>query len=413
MPKTKIPILCGDIGGIKSRLFLIKINSNPKSHHEIINNTYHFSFSFKNVGDLLTQYLEQYENSPNYPHYAVFSVPGPVKNNSILQFTNVPHWSPVNGNELAKTLKVKKLVFLNDFVANGYGIQTNLRLGIDYRVVNDKEIEENGPKCTLGPGTGFGFGYLTKKEEDKYYLVNDSEGSHSDFAPINSLQFKYKQYLARYYNIDHISTERAICGQSIIPIYKFLSGQIRVNYDTALYEQVRVFQGTQNSDTQYQINKLIVQKGVRKECKLCEKTIEFFVELYGQAAGNAGLMYLPTGGMYLLGGLSDKFQDFIIETDIWKKAFIDKGRLGEVLENLPVFLVKDIDLNMRGCIEYCRRLIEESLEKSDSEKKKKNKDSVDFGDKNDEEEEKKEEEKKKEEDVKEKKKGKKKKEDKE
>ena len=128
MPKTKIPILCGDIGGIKSRLFLIKINSNPKSHHEIINNTYHFSFSFKNVGDLLTQYLEQYENSPNYPHYAVFSVPGPVKNNSILQFTNVPHWSPVNGNELAKTLKVKKLVFLNDFVANGYGIQTKFKI---------------------------------------------------------------------------------------------------------------------------------------------------------------------------------------------------------------------------------------------------------------------------------------------
>ena len=64
-----------------------------------------------------------------------------------------------------------------------------------------------------------------------------------------------------------------------------------------------------------------------------EKTIEFFVELFGQAAGNAGLMYLPTGGMYLLGGLSDKFQDLIVESDIWKKAFCDKGRLSEVLGN--------------------------------------------------------------------------------
>ena len=144
-----------------------------------------------------------------------------------------------------------------------------------------------------------------------------------------------------------------------------------------------------------------------------EKTIEFFVELFGQAAGNAGLMYLPTGGMYLLGGLSDKFQDLIVESDIWKKAFFDKGRLSEVLENLPVFLVKDIDLNMKGCIEYCRRLIEENLEKNEMEKKKENKDN---NENNDNEEEKKldvEEEKKEEknEEKKEKKKEKKKNED--
>ena len=105
MPKTKIPILCGDIGGIKSRLFLLKINSNPKSHHEIIDNTYHFSFGFKNVAELLTQYLEKYINTPNYPKYAVFSVPGPVQNNSIIQFTNVPHWPPVNGNKQINIFK--------------------------------------------------------------------------------------------------------------------------------------------------------------------------------------------------------------------------------------------------------------------------------------------------------------------
>ena len=359
---NKIPILCGDIGGTKSHLCLMRITSNPKDHHDIIDSTYHLSFNFKNVSDLLSKYLSAFISTPNYPVFAVFSVPGPITNNSILQFTNVPHWPSVNGNELSKKLNIEKLIFLNDFVANGYAIQTNLKKGRDYRIVNDKEIDENGPKCTLGPGTGFGVGYLTKKLGDKYHLVCGAEGSHSDFAPINGLQFKYKQYLARYYNIDHISMERAICGQSIIPIYKFLSGEIRVNYDYALYDQVRVFQGTQNSDTQLQINKLIVQKGLRKECKLCEKTLEFFVELYGQAAGNACLMYLPTGGLYLLGGLSDKFQDLICETDIWKKSFFDKGRMSEVMESFPVILVKDNELTIKGCIEYCRRLIEQKEE---------------------------------------------------
>lgn len=102
------------------------------------------------------------------------------------------------------------------------------------------------------------------------------------------------------------------------------------------------------------------KKGLKKECKLCEKTLEFFVELYGQAAGNAALMYLPTGGLYLLGGLSVALQDLIVKTDIWKKAFKDKGRLSGVLENMPVIIIKVHDLGMRGSTEYCRRLVEAS-----------------------------------------------------
>ena len=69
-------------------------------------------------------------------------------------------------------------------------------------------------------------------------------------------------------------------------------------------------------------------------------------------------MYLPTGGLYLLGGLSVALQDLVIKSDIWKKAFTDKGRLSDVLKNTPVILIKVHDLGMRGSTEFCRRLIE-------------------------------------------------------
>jgi glucokinase len=64
--------------------------------------------------------------------------------------------------------------------------------------------------------------------------------------------------------------------------------------------------------------------------------------------------------MYLLGGLSVALQDLIIKTDIWKKAFKDKGRLSGVLESTPVIIIKVHDLGMRGSTEYCRRLIEQA-----------------------------------------------------
>ena len=352
------PILAGDIGGTNSRLTLLKITSNPDDKHQLIDNKYLLSFNFKSVHDLLTQYLNPFKGTPNYPRFAVFGVPGPIKNNTVLQFTNVQHWESVNGEELAKLMGIEKVIFLNDFVANGFGIQTKMIEGVDYLIVNNKPIDPNGPKATLGPGTGLGVGYLTKCEGDKYHLVCGAEGSHMDFAPRNELQFKYLKFLKKYYNIEHISAERATCGQSIIPIYKFLAKHTKVPHDETLYDQVKVFQGINNSDTQIQINNQIVSKGLKKECKLCEKTLEFFIQLYGQTAGNACLMYLPTGGLYLLGGLSVALQELIINTDTWMKAFIDKGRLSSVLESTPVILIRVHDLGMRGSTEYARRLIE-------------------------------------------------------
>ena len=359
----KIPILAGDIGGTNSRLTLLKISANEDDEQELIENKYFLSFNFQNVYELLTQFLKPYKGTPNYPRYAVFGVPGPIKNNTVLQFTNVIHWNSINGEELAKTMGIEKIVFLNDFVANGFGIQTKMKEDVDYVIINDKPIDPNGPKATLGPGTGLGVGYLTKKEGDKYYLVCGAEGSHSDFAPVNEQQYQYMLFLQKYYHVDHISTERATCGQAIIPIYKFFCQGKKDEippHDEELFKEVKGFEGTTNSDAQIQINNKIVSKGLNKECELCEKTLNFFMELYGQAAGNISLMYLPSGGLYLLGGLSVAFQDLIINTDTWKNAFKAKGRLSSVLENTPVILIKVHDLGMRGSTEYCRRLIEEA-----------------------------------------------------
>ena len=353
----KIPILAGDIGGTNSRLTLLKISANEDDEQELIENKYFLSFNFQNVYELLTQFLKPYKGTPNYPRYSVFGVPGPIKNNTVLQFTNVIHWNSINGEELAKTMGIEKIVFLNDFVANGFGIQTKMKEDVDYVIINDKPIDPNGP------GTGLGVGYLTKKEGDKYYLVCGAEGSHSDFAPVNEQQFQYMLFLQKYYHVDHISTERATCGQAIIPIYKFFCQGKKDEippHDEELFKEVKGFEGTTNSDAQIQINNKIVSKGLNKECELCEKTLNFFMELYGQAAGNISLMYLPSGGLYLLGGLSVAFQDLIINTDIWKNAFKAKGRLSSVLENTPVILIKVHDLGMRGSTEYCRRLIEEA-----------------------------------------------------
>lgn len=106
------------------------------------------------------------------------------------------------------------------------------------------------------------------------------------------------------------------------------------------------------------MNKDIVTKGLSEECKVCRRVLEFFVDLFGNAAGNLAIFTLCTGGIYLLGGMSVALESLMSNNKRFMKQFVDKGRFNTLLSNIPVVLIKDSDLGMRGAQEYARRLIE-------------------------------------------------------
>jgi len=369
-PDVRVPVLVGDVGGTNSRLRLAIISSIPDDQPQLIDVKKLHSFDFESVEDLIGKYLEPYKGTHEYPKFAVFGVPGPIKDNTVLKFTNVAHWPSVKGNDLAKKFKIEKVIFLNDFSANGYGIQTKLLKEQDYSIINDVPVDPNGVKVTFGPGTGLGMGFLTKKPEEKYYLVNPSEGGHYDFPSRNERQFKYMKFLEQYYNIDHVSVERGTCGQAIVPIYKFLLEELEIEKNTDLSKKIMEYQGTENSIEQISLNTEILKHGISGECKLCHESLKFFIELYGAAAGNIALVTIPTGGIYLLGGISIVLENMIKNSDIFMKAFIDKGRFKDVLKKIPIFLIKTDDLGTRGCVEYARRLLEDTLVNSEKNEEK-------------------------------------------
>ena len=63
---------------------------------------------YDSLESLLKEYLGKI-SPENYPHYAVFGIPGPVKNNEVLHVTNIPDWPKFNGDELAKTFKSQQI----------------------------------------------------------------------------------------------------------------------------------------------------------------------------------------------------------------------------------------------------------------------------------------------------------------
>lgn len=233
-------------------------------------------------------------------------IPGPVFNNEVTIIANLK-WPSITGEKAAEILNLKKFIFLNDFVVNGYGVLSDVKEESDYIKLNDNPVDPNGPKAMIGAGTGLGHGYLVKNDGVKYYSVYPSEGGHQDFAPKTDREWRYMVFLQEHFQIKRISLERACAGPALFLIFKFF---VKEGYSSQKFKDI--------NDSFMLDNEEIIKSGLNGECDICKETVDFFNSMYGSAAGNMSLIVIPTGGLYLLGGLSYALESHIKEREIFK-----------------------------------------------------------------------------------------------
>ena len=354
-------ILVGDVGGTNIRLNIRRISKDINVPHIIINRGKLPSQKYPSLEVAIEEYLSTYKNTENYPIYAVIGLPGPIKNNGNERLANLPHWPPSNGDEYAKKFGLKQFIFLNDFTCNAYGIQTNLKLGDDYIIINDVPVEEGGVKGIIGPGSGLGNAYLIKSPENKFYTIGSCEGGHMDFFSKNLKHFELGELTKKLLGQELICIERVCSGQGLIPMYKFLLEKEKdIKRDEELGKKIDDLKDLKNPEEIDKLNIEIVSKGLKDECPLCKKVLLLFVEIFAETAGNMALYCLPLGGMYLVGGLSYALKDIIKDSDLFMKHFINKDNFQFLLKKFPVFLVKNGELGIIGAAECARRLIEKN-----------------------------------------------------
>lgn len=104
----------------------------------------------------IKQYLDGL-NDDEKPTIGVVGIAGAVFDNRVTT-VNIPHWPTSNGNAIQEICGFKKFVFINDFIAAGYGIS----------VLKDSDVTNISPetaqardtphsvKIVIGPGTGLG-----------------------------------------------------------------------------------------------------------------------------------------------------------------------------------------------------------------------------------------------------------------
>jgi glucokinase len=318
-------ILAGDVGGTKVHLAL----------YDFINGKLEYSRDeryaakgYSGLEEIVRVFL-----SADKVTAACFGVPGPVRNGR-LRLTNLP-WT-LDSNELSSSLGIKHVFLINDLEANGYGVA---ELAPDQiHTLSEGDASQIGNRALIAAGTGLGEGLLIWNGHS--HVPYPSEGGHADYAPRNEDEIDLLRFLKQKYS-GRISYERVISGQGLTNIYSFLREVRGMEEPAWLAKRIAA------EDP----NAVITELAMAAKSEICEKALDMFVSAYGAEAGNMALKLLSVGGVYVGGGIAPRILEKL-KDGTFMKAFTDKGRLSQLLINMPVRIILESRAALAGAAAY-------------------------------------------------------------
>jgi glucokinase len=264
---------------------------------------------------------------------ACFGVPGPVRH-GVLRLTNLP-WM-LDSRKLSLDLSIDHVFLINDLEANGYGIPELKAEQIFTLSAGDASAAGN--RALISAGTGLGEAFLVWN--GKRHIPMASEGGHCDFAARNEDEIDLLRHLQKKLG-GRVSYERVIAGVGIKDVYDFLREVRKMEEPAWLRDRLAA------EDP----NAVIGELGESGKSEICAKTLDIVVGAYGAEAGNLALKVLSTGGVYVGGGIAPKILKKL-QDGTFMKAFADKGRLSDLLEQTPVRVILESRAALMGAAAY-------------------------------------------------------------
>lgn len=346
-------LLAGDIGGTKTILRLVE-SEPPLGDRRLPNQTTlheqtYPSQEFADLVPMVRKFLAEAQSKAS-PEKACFGIAGPVVNNTS-KLTNL-NWN-LEASRLERELQLAQVSLINDFVAVGYGV-----LGLseqDLHTLQPGTPNADAPIAVIGAGTGLGQGFAIPQSGS--YRVFATEGGHSSFAPRTQLEFDLLQYLKEKNSIERVSVERVVSGMGIVAIYQFLrdceaqqrSAVRKIYPESPTLAQVYKAWQHEVGQAEKTVNLAaeISHAAINQQDSLAQKTMEMFVEAYGAEAGDVALKLLPYGGLYIAGGIAAKILP-LMQQGNFLQAFLSKGRMNSILEQVPVRIVLNPQVGLIG-----------------------------------------------------------------
>jgi glucokinase len=327
-------ILAGDAGGTQLRFAIVR--AGPAEHEFVFSRSLE-SRDFVDFGAALDAFLAQAGDAVPELDAVSLAVAGPVES-GVAHVTNLD-WR-IEANALGARLGIGSVWLMNDFVAAGAGLDTLPEASV--ATLNEGLPERHGARALIGAGTGLGQALLTWN--GRGYDVYPTEGGHVDFAPRDDLEIGLLREMRGRFG--RVSVERIVSGAGLTRIFDYLCStrgleSAVIPVDASAADRAR----------------LIGETAIAREDPLCVEALGRFLSLYGAQAGNLALTCLPRGGLYVAGGIAAKVLPVLNDGE-FLSAFLDKGRMRPLLEKIPVRVVLDPAVGLRGAaLVASRRLL--------------------------------------------------------
>jgi len=314
-------ILAGDVGGTSTRLAGFGLAAGALALR--VEGTYP-SREFAGLDEILAAFIAAHELTIRH---ACIGVAGPVRGGRCAT-TNLP-WH-LDERHLAEGLGLPHATLINDLEATAFGVP--LLTPADLAVLQEGDADAAGNRAIVAAGTGLGEAGLHWDGARHHPFA--TEGGHADFAPHDDEQVELLHFLRL--ELGRVSWERVVSGPGLVNVFRFLCDTGRFDVEAWLSA------GIETGDAAA----VIATAGLERRSPLAERALALFVRLYGAEAGNLALKLMASGGVYLGGGIAPKILPALAEGFL--AAFCDKGRMRPLMESMPVRVILDTRVALRG-----------------------------------------------------------------
>ncbi len=260
--------------------------------------------------------------------YACFGLPGPVIDAEV-NLTNLP-WR-ICACDLERQLPIGQVELVNDFQVAAYGVEL-LDAG-QVQLLHPGRCDPAGNRLVIGAGTGLGVAPVYHLGRNFY--PQPSEGGHIDFAPANVVQQQLLDFLHQCHH-QHITYEDILSGYGVCFIYRFCCHRSGRCLPSAPFVAADVHALACDGD------------------EVAVEAVRLFVNIYGEFVGNAALLWPARAGIYLCGGIGLKFRRWM-NSSAFVDGFLNRDKMRPVVEQMPVYLVLDELLGLRGALLLAQR----------------------------------------------------------
>jgi glucokinase len=324
-------ILAGDIGATKTHLGLYRAGDNGLTR--FLDRIYPTQ-EFPSLETIVRDFIRGREPIG----VACVGVPGPVTVGRTRP-TNIA-WE-IAEQSLSDALNGASTRVVNDLAATAYGMLYLQPLEI-IELQKGENLSQPANIAVIAAGTGLGEAGLIVAGAG--WSAVATEGGHCDFAPRGAEQVALLQFLEREFG--HVSYERALCGPGLHNVYRFLLEYLPQSEPEWLRHDMA------GGDAAAVISKAAISgKDPR-----CAHALELFTAIYGAEAANLALKFLAFGGLYIGGGIAPKILPFMQQGG-FMRSFLNKGRLNEILERVPVRISLNEETALLGAAHLAASMI--------------------------------------------------------